>query len=49
MGHSKIETTKNVYGHLFAQDRTTILAAMNQAVSCLHAYEDAGNGGEAGT
>jgi integrase len=49
MGHSKIETTKNVYGHLFAQDRTTILAAMNQAVSRLHAYEDAGNGGEAGT
>ena len=21
MGHSKIETTKNIYGHLFAQDR----------------------------
>jgi integrase len=20
MGHSKIETTKNIYGHLFAQD-----------------------------
>ena len=26
MGHSKIETTKNIYGHLFAQDRTAILA-----------------------
>ena len=32
MGHSKIETTKNIYGHLFAQDRASILAAMNQAV-----------------
>lgn len=32
MGHSKIETTKNIYGHLFAQDRTAILDAMNQAV-----------------
>ena len=33
MGHSKIETTKNIYGHLFAQDRALILDAMNQAVS----------------
>ena len=39
MGHSKIETTKNIYGHLFAQDRASILAAMNQAVSRLYAYE----------
>ena len=39
MGHSKIETTKNIYGHLFAQDRTAILGALNQAVSRLHAYE----------
>jgi site-specific recombinase XerD len=39
MGHSKIETTKNIYGHLFAQDRTAILDAMNQTVSRLHAYE----------
>ena len=39
MGHSKIETTKNIYGHLFAQDRTAILDALNQAVSRLHAYE----------
>ena len=31
MGHSKIETTKNIYyGHPFAQDRTFILDAMNQ-------------------
>jgi integrase len=39
MGHSKIETTKNIYGHLFAHDRAAILDAMNQAVSRLHAYE----------
>lgn len=39
MGHSKSETTKNIYGHLFAQDRTAILDALNQAVSRLHAYE----------
>ncbi len=39
MGHSKIETTKNIYGHLFAQDRTPILDAMNQAVSRLYVYE----------
>ena len=30
MGHSKIEATKNIYGHLFAQDRAQILRAMNQ-------------------
>ena len=40
MGHSKIGTTKNSYGHLFAQDRALILDAMNQAVSRLHAYEN---------
>jgi integrase len=39
MRHSKVETTKNIYGHLFAQDRTAILEAMNQAVSRLYAYE----------
>jgi len=39
MGHSKVETTKNIYGHLFAQDRASILDAMNEAVSRLHAYE----------
>jgi integrase len=39
MGHSKVETTKNIYGHLFAQDRAAILEAMNQAVSRLHVYE----------
>jgi len=39
MGHSKIETTKNIYGHLFAQDRAAVLHALNQAVSRLHAYE----------
>jgi integrase len=36
MGHSKIETTKNIYGHLFAQDRTAILEAINEAVSRLY-------------
>lgn len=40
MGHSKIETTKNIYGHLFAQDRASILDAMNQAVSRLYVYEE---------
>jgi integrase len=40
MGHSKVETTKNIYGHLFAQDRASILDAMNEAVSRLHAYEE---------
>lgn len=33
MGHSKIEKTKNIYGHLFASDREDILKAMNQAVT----------------
>jgi hypothetical protein len=37
MGHRKIETTKNIYGHLFAQDRALIVDAMNQAVSRLYA------------
>jgi integrase len=42
MGHSKIETTKNIYGHLFAQDRAFILKAINQAVSRLYVREDTG-------
>jgi hypothetical protein len=33
-------TTKNIYGHLFAQDRALILDAMNQAVSRPYAYEN---------
>jgi len=45
-GHSKIETTKNIYGHLFAQDRASILDGMNQAVSRLYVYETPGSGGE---
>jgi integrase len=49
MGHSRIETTKNIYGHLFAQDRTLILDAMNQAVSRLYAYENQGPGEGEGT
>jgi hypothetical protein len=44
MGHGKIETTKNIYGHLFAQDRTLILDAMNLAVSRLYAYENQQSG-----
>jgi len=39
MGHSRIETTKNIYGHLFAQDQVAILDALNQAVSRLYVYE----------
>ncbi len=46
MGHAKIETTKNIYGHLFAQDRATILDALNEAVSRLHAYEETGDNGD---
>lgn len=44
MGHSKVETTKNIYGHLFAWDRVAVLDAMNQAVSCLYACEKPGEG-----
>ena len=43
LGHSRIETTKNIYGHLFASDRAEILDAMNQAVSRLYAYEQPGD------
>jgi hypothetical protein len=35
----KIETTKNIYGRLFAQDRAFILKAINQAVSRLQVHE----------
>jgi integrase len=40
MGHSKVETTKNIYGHLFAQDQASILNAMNQAVTRLYVQDD---------
>jgi Phage integrase family len=40
MGHRRIETTKNIYGHLFAQDRGAILKAMNQAVTRLYIQEE---------
>jgi hypothetical protein len=33
MGHRGIETTRNIYSHQFAQDRTVILKAMNQAAA----------------
>jgi hypothetical protein len=39
MGHSRIETTKNIYGHLFAQDQAAILDTLNRAVSRLYIYE----------
>jgi integrase len=39
MGHSRVETTKNIYGHLFAQDRAFILKAINQAVTRLYIHE----------
>ena len=47
MGHSRIETTKNIYGHLFAQDRAEILRAMNAAVSRLYVQEEGGPESEA--
>ena len=40
MGHRGVEATRNIYGHLFAQDRAAVLDAMNLAVSRLHPYED---------
>jgi hypothetical protein len=40
MGHSQVETTKNIYGHLFAQDQASILKAMNQAVTRLYVQDD---------
>jgi hypothetical protein len=40
----KVETTKNIYGHLFAQDRAFILKAINQAVSRLRAHENTDEG-----
>ena len=47
MGHSRIETTKNIYGHLFAQDRAAILKAMNQAVSRLYVLDEDESGEKA--
>jgi integrase len=44
MGHSRIETTRNIYGHLFAQDRASLLEALNQAAGRLCAYENHGDG-----
>jgi hypothetical protein len=41
MGHSKIEMTKNIYGHLFAEDRSALLDALDAAMSRLHVAEDA--------
>ena len=42
MGHRKIETTKHIYGHLFAQDREAILTAMIRAVTRLYVQGDLG-------
>jgi hypothetical protein len=33
MGHAKIETTKNIYGHLFAQGQAAILDPVNGTAS----------------
>ena len=48
MGHSKIETTKNIYGHLFAQDRALILDAMNQGGQPTVRLREPGAGGGRG-
>lgn len=40
MGHSRVETTKNIYGHLFDQDRTSLLKALNSAVTRLYITDD---------
>ena len=46
MGHSRVETTKNIYGHLFEQDRKTLLEALNSTVTRLYITdEDDGAGG----
>lgn len=47
MGHRKIETTKNIYGHLFAQDRSAILTAMNRALSRLYVQKEPDDDGQA--
>ena len=39
-----METTKNIYGHLIAQDQASILKAMNQAVTRL--YVESGDQGD---
>lgn len=47
MGHKRIETTKNVHGHLFACGRTDLLKSINAAVSRLtvsEATDDSGDG-----
>lgn len=45
MGHSRVETTKNIYGHLFDQDRTSLLEVLNSAVTRLYITdEDDGDG-----
>ena len=46
MGHSRVETTKNIYGHLFDQDRKSLLDALNSAVSRLTVIDDEGNEGQ---
>lgn len=47
MGHSRVETTKNIYGHLFDQDRKSLLDALNSAVSRLTVIDDEGDDGTA--
>lgn len=40
MGHSGVETTKNIYGHLFDQDRTSLLEALNSAGTRLYITDE---------
>lgn len=51
MGHAKVQTTKNIYAHLFAMDRAALLAALNDRIATLHVVDGAGEGddGDAGT
>jgi integrase len=40
MGHRRVETTKNIHGHLFSQDRAFLIKTLNDAVSRLYVEEE---------
>lgn len=40
MGHAKIQTTINIYGHLFTMDRPRLLEALNARVASLSVIDD---------
>ena len=42
IGHRKIETTDNIYGHLFVEDRTALLTKLNSKATQLYVVEDVG-------